>query len=182
MMFLLKILKSIGHQLFFKSLIINAFLLLLFCTTTHTLSAQCRYLSKKKPTQTRLLTLIKGVTIEETLAVKARISDNQRYLDIHFKTTEAAFSIKKNATLTLVSANGQTVELKASDMLYSDAYNTCCDVVWLAEVAYFIPKEKYELLTQNKITEIRLELDNRLKTFYLKNKKQHKIGELLGCW
>lgn len=179
----MKILKSIDRQqVFFKPLIINAFLLLFFCTTAHTLSAQCRYLSKKNPTQTRLLTLINGVTIEETLAVKVRTSDDQRYLDIHFKTTEAAFSIRKGSVLTLMSVNGQSVELKATDMLYSDAYNTCCDVVWLAEVAYFIPKEKHELLINNNISEIRLELDNRQRIFYLKKKKQRKIGELLRCF
>jgi len=179
----MKILKSIDtQQMFFKPLIISAFSLLFFCATLHTLSAQCRHLSKTHPTQTRLMTLINGVIIKETLAVKARRSDDQLYLDIHFKTTEAAFSIKKNSVLTLVYANGQSVELKATDMLYSDAYNTCCDVVWLAEVAYFIPKEKYEILINNNISEMRLELDNRLKIFYLKSRKQRKIGELLRCF
>jgi len=66
-------------------------------------------------------------------------------------------------------------------MLHSDAYQTCCDTVWLMEVAYLLPKNNYTLITENNLTEIHIELDNRLEMFVLKNKKQDKVGNLIRC-
>lgn len=161
-----------------KFLITNAFFILFL---TNVLNAQCRYVPKTNGTETRTQMLVGGYGISETLSVKTRKSDDGLSLDLHFETTEAAFSIQKDATLTLVLMSGQTVILRAYEMLHSDAYMTCCDKVWLMEVAYLIPKNDCTLLAENKITEVHLELDNRMKTFVLKTKKQGKVSDLIKC-
>jgi len=173
------ILKSTDDKWVFYTLIISAFSLL---NISSTLTAQCRYLSNKNPTQTRLQKLIKGYGVEEALTVKIRYSDNRYYLDVHFKTTESTFSIKKGATLTLIFNDDRQIVLQAKEMLHADSYHTCCDTVWLMEVAYFIPKEQQQSLLKNNIREIRLALDNRNISFHLKNKKQRKIRDLLKCF
>jgi len=173
-MFFLKKNNCIGSW-FILLAVINAF----FINTT---AAQCRYSPKTKQTQTRSQMLVGGYGVSETLSVKARKSDDTISLDLHFETTEAAFSIQKDATLTLLLVNGETVVLRAYEMLHSDAYMTCCDKVWLMEVAYLIPKEDYTLLAENSISKIHLELDNRLKAFDLKPKKRGKISRLIRCF
>lgn len=168
--------KSIGNWFIF--LIVNAFFMLFL---VNVLSAQCRYMPKTNQTQTRAQIIIGGYGVSNTLTAKARKTDDQVFLDIHFETQEKEFSIKKDATLTLVLANGKKVVLRAKKMLHSDAYKTCCDTVWLMEVAYLIPKNNYTLIAENNIIEIHIELDNRLKMFVLKNKKQGKVGNLIRC-
>ncbi len=168
--------KSIDNQLIY--VIVNA-IFMLFCVNV--LTAQCRYIPKTNQTQTRHQIIVGGYGVSNTLTAKARKSDEQIFLDIHFETQEAEFSIKKDATLTLVLANGETVVLHAVEMLHSDAYQTCCDTVWLMQVAYLLPENYYSLITGNNLTEIHIELDNRLETFVLKNKKQGKISNLLRC-
>lgn len=168
--------KSIDHQYIF--LIVNAFFML-FCVNA--LTAQCRYTPKTNQTQTRAQIIIGGYGVSNTLSAKARKTNEQIFLDIHFETQEKEFSIKKDATLTLVLANDEKVILHAKEMLHSDAYKTCCDTVWLMEVAYLLPKNHYSLITENMLTEIHIELDNRLEMFVVKNKKQGKISGLVQC-
>jgi len=168
--------KSIDNRDIF--LIVNAFFMLFF---VNVLTAQCRYIPKTNGTQTRTQIIIGGYGVSNTLTAKARKSDEQIFLDIHFETQDAEFSIKKDATLTLVLANGEKVVLHAVEMLHSDAYQTCCDTVWLVQVAYLLPKNNYSLITENNLTEIHIELDNRLEAFVLKNKKRGKIGNLVRC-
>ena len=168
--------KSIDNQYIF--LIVNAFFML-FCVNV--LTAQCRYIPKTNQTQTRSQILVGGYTVYQTLAAKMRKSNDEIFLDVHFETKETGFSIKKDATLTLVFPDGQEVVLYAKELLHSDAYQTCCDSVWLVEVAYLIPKNDYALIAENNITEIHLELDNRLETLVLKNKKQGKLIDLMRC-
>jgi len=168
--------KSIDNQFIF--LIANAFFMLFFANV---LTAQCRYISKTNETQTRSQILVGGYTVYQTLAAKMRKSNGEIFLDVHFETKETEFSIKKDATLTLVLADGQKSVLYAKELLHSDAYQTCCDSVWLMEVAYLIPKNDYILIAENSITEIHLELSNRLETLVLKNKKQRKVSALINC-
>jgi len=158
--------KSIGN--WFILLIVNAFFMLFFANV---LSAQCRYIPKTNETQTRAQIIVGAYGMSNTLTAKARKTDEQIFLDIHFETQEKEFSIKKDATLTLILVNGEIVILHAIEMLHSDAYKTCCDTVWLMEVAYLIPKNTYILISENNLTEIHLELDNRLEKFVLKNKR-----------
>lgn len=145
------------------------------------LTAQCRYVSGTSNTETRPQMLAKVGYLSEKLAVQVRKSKDSHYLDVHFETTEAAFAIRKNSAFTLSLDTGDTVILQASEMLHSDAYSTCCDRVWLAEVAYFIPEKYISLLTTHKVVEIRIELDNQQKTYILKSKKQDKVADLLAC-
>jgi len=178
--------KSIDYQkLSFNSLIVNAFslslLFFLIIYPSTILTAQCRYVSHQSDIQTRPQTLAKVKYLSEKVEVQARKSADKHYLDLHFETTEAAFSIRQHSSLTLVLANGETVILQAMDMLHSDAYFTCCDTVWLMKVAYFIPIEQRVLLTNHKVVEIRIELNNRQKTYSLKDKKQDRIAKLLAC-
>lgn len=168
--------KSIGNR--FILLIANAFFMF-FCINV--LTAQCRYIPKTNQTQTRSQIVVGGYGVSNTLTAKARKSEGQIFLDIHFETQEAEFSIKKDATLTLILANGEKVVLYAVEMLHSDAYQTCCDTVWLMQVAYLLPKNHYSLITENNLTEIQIELDNRRETFVLKNRKRGKISDLLRC-
>ncbi len=164
---------------------INAFLvsllLLLMLYPFGELSAQCRYVSGTAHTETRPQTLAKVGYLSEKLAVQIRKSNDTHYLDVHFETKEAAFGIHKKSAFTLSLDTGETIILQAHEMLHSDAYHTCCDKVWLAEVAYFIPEKYIPSLTTHKVVEINIELDNRQKTYILKEKKQDKIADLLSC-
>ena len=175
-MFFLRKNTSIDNQ--FILLIINAFFMLFFANV---LTAQCRYIPKTNQMQTRSQILVGGYTVYQTLAAKMRKSNDEIFLDVHFETKETEFSIKKDATLTLVFTDGQKVVLYAKDLLHSDAYQTCCDSVWLVEVAYLIPKKDYTLIAKNNIVEIHLELDNRLEILNLKSKKQGKLSDLINC-
>ena len=168
--------KSIENQ--FILLIFNAFFMLFLVNVS---TAQCRYIPKTNQTETRAQILVGGYTVSQTLAAKMRKTAEGVFLDVHFETKEKAFSIQKDARLTLVFEDGQKLTLYAHEMLYSDAYQTCCDSVWLMEVAYFIPKNSYALIRSENITEIQMELDNRMEILLLKRKKQNKLKGLMPC-
>jgi len=170
--------KNIGIDNRVIFVVVNAFFMLFL---VNVLTAQCRYIPKTNQTQTRAQIIVGGYGVFNTLTAKARKSGEQIFLDIHFETQEAEFSIKKDATLTLLLANGEKVVLYAKEMLHSDAYQTCCDTVWLMEVAYLLSENNYSLITENNLTEIHIELDNRLEAFVLKNKKRGKISNLIRC-